>query len=285
MSDTVQTKTGFAEVNGTRLYYEVAGQGHSLVLIHGGFADRRLWNDQFNVFAQHYKVIHYDVRGFGDSALIKAEDKPYSNYQDLYSLLQYLNIEKTYLLGLSLGGGIAIDFTLEHPEMVDALIPVATGLGGFDFEEWIKGHPIKATFAEMEEAFHNHDLSRAAELSLQAWTDGPARTSDKVNAAVRERVRAMTLHNWERPDDESTQPQELEPPAILRISEISIPTLIIVGDQDIPAILTIADILEAKIKEAKKVIISDTAHHLNMEKPAEFNQTVLDFLQSLDVVR
>ncbi len=274
MTETKELQTGFADVNGTRLYYEVAGTGHPLLLIHGGLVDRRLWDDQFNVFAQHYRVIRFDVRSFGDSAPITAETPPYSLEEDLYSLLKFLGIEKTYVLGLSMGGAIAINFTLMYPEMVDALIPVAMGLSGFEPAE-----EDKASEAEVDEAIRSGNVARAVELTLRFWTDGPTRTPEQVNPAVREKVRAMTTRNFERPEDENaTQPRALEPPAISRLSEIHVPTLIIFGDQDVRDILKIADILEKEIPGAKKVVIPGTAHHLNMEKPDEFNRIVLDFL-------
>jgi len=121
---------GFAEVNGTTLYYEVAGDGHPLVLNHGGLVDNHSWDDQFDELAQHFKVIRYDMRGFGDSGMLKNGMEPYSMERDLYSLLQFLGIEKAYMLGLSMGGSLAIDFTLQYPEMVDALITVGAGLSG-----------------------------------------------------------------------------------------------------------------------------------------------------------
>src|SRR5438874_12864423 len=103
MTAAPQPETGYIETNGTKLYYETLGQGHPLVLIHGGYMDRRMWDDQFHVFAQHYQVIRYDVRGFGKSQLSQV---PYSDRQDLYVLLNSLGVEKTYLLVLSLGGMI-----------------------------------------------------------------------------------------------------------------------------------------------------------------------------------
>jgi len=111
-------QTNSAHVNNTELYYEVAGSGHPLTLIHGMLLDRRSWDDQFNVFARQYQVVRYDMRGWGDSAQAKAE-QPFSPRQDLLSLLAYLNINTTYLLGLSGGGALALDFTLEHPDKVD----------------------------------------------------------------------------------------------------------------------------------------------------------------------
>jgi pimeloyl-ACP methyl ester carboxylesterase len=131
----------------------------------------------------------------------------------------------------------------------------------------------------MDEAFKSADIARSVEISLQIWTDGPNRTPQQVNPQVRERVRAMTTRNFERGDDEEVQPQHMEPPAAGRLSEIYVPTLIIVGDQDVELILKIADKLEKEIAGAKKVLIPCTAHHLNMEKPEEFNRVVIDFLE------
>jgi len=273
MTRTNQLHTGFADVNNTRLYYEVAGTGHPLVLIHGGLVNRRLWDDQFAVFAQHYQVIRFDIRSFGDSAPITAETPPYSLEEDLFSLLKFLGIEKTYVLGLSMGGAMAIDFTLMYPEMVDALIPVAMGLSGFEGEE---------PWTEVDEALKRGDVAQAVELTLRMWTDGPMRTPDQVDPDMREKVRVMTTRNFEHPEEENaTQPRTLEPTAISRLAEIHVPTLIIIGDQDVLDILKIADILEKGIPGARIEVIPGTAHHLNMEKPQEFNRIVLDFLGAL----
>ncbi len=282
MTEKMEVKTGFAEVNGTRLYYEVAGAGHPLTLIHGGLVNRKLWDDQFEVFAQHYRVVRFDMRGFGDSGRISAQGEKFSLEKDVHELLQYLGIEKTYILGLSMGGAIAINFTLRYPEMVDALIPVAMGLSGFEPEDKGEGEQEQAYWHEVDEALKQQNLDRAVELTLHKWTDGPLRSQNQVDPAVRQRVGAMTRSNYERPDVlEDVEPESLEPPAVGRLSEIHVPTLIIVGDQDVRAILQIADVLEKGIVGARKVVIPDTAHHLNVEKPEEFNRAVLDFLGSL----
>ncbi|HEX6479866.1 MAG TPA: alpha/beta hydrolase [Ktedonobacteraceae bacterium] len=282
MTGTSGLETGFAEVNGTRLYYEVAGTGHPLTLIHGGLVDRGLWDDQFDVFAQHYRVVRFDMRGFGDSGSISAEGNLFSFEKDVHDLLQFLGIEKTYILGLSMGGAVAIDFTLRYPEMVDALIPVAMGLSGFEPEGEEEKQQQMAHWNAVGEALKEGNIDRAVELNLRTWTDGPGRSPEQVDPVVRQRVGAMTRRNYERPDVlEDVEPESLEPAAISRLSEIQVPTLIIVGDQDVREILQIADILEKGIAGAKKVVIPGTAHHLNMEKPEEFNGAVLGFLGSL----
>jgi alpha/beta superfamily hydrolase len=124
LSISVRASEGFAEINGTRLHYEIKGKGHTIVLIHGGLADSRLWDDQFTKFSKNFRVIRYDLRGFGKS------DFPvgaFSHVEDLYALLKFLKVEKVSLVGLSLGGIIAADFTLEHPETVEALVLTAFG--------------------------------------------------------------------------------------------------------------------------------------------------------------
>ncbi len=282
MSNSKHVQTGFAAVNGTTLYYEVTGTGHPFVLIHGHLLDRRSWDDQFAVFAQHYRVIRYDQRGFGDSGLI-VKGMPHSDRQDLYELMQFLGIESAYLMGVSGGGALAIDFALEHPEMVDALIPVTAGVSGFQpSEEEMKKHPnVLRLYTSLNEAFEKHDVARAVDISLAVWTDGPGRLPAQAAPDVRERVRAMTTRNWERPDDEAqaeTPSVPLEPPAIGRLSQLGVPTLVILGELDVPNPL---NQLVAEIPGAKKVIMAETAHHPFMEKPAEFNQIVLDFLESL----
>jgi 3-oxoadipate enol-lactonase len=282
MLNAEHVESGFAEVNGTKLYYEVAGTGHPFVLAHGHLLDRRSWDDQFAVFAEKYRVVRYDQRGFGDSGLIK-QDEAYSDRQDLYELMEFLGIESAYLMGVSGGGSLAIDFTLEHPEKVDALIPVTAGVSGFrPSEELMQAHPdVARMYTSLNEAFDQHDVARAVEISLALWTDGPGRLPQQADRAVRERVREMSTRNWQRPDDEiqaENPPVPLDPPAIGRLARISVPTLVILGELDGPNPL---EQLTAQIPGAQKVVMAGTAHHPFMEKPAEFNKLVLDFLGSL----
>src|SRR2546425_5372521 len=103
MSDAIQSDTGFVEVSGAPLYYEVAGTGPALVLLHEGIADSRMYDDQFSALAQHYQVVRYDLHGFGRSG---TPDQPYTHHEALHALLRHLSIERAALLGMSLGGSI-----------------------------------------------------------------------------------------------------------------------------------------------------------------------------------
>lgn len=279
MNDAMHVETGFAEVNGTRLYYEVAGEGHPLVLSHSFIAHKSLWDDQFAAFAQHYKVIRYDLRGFGASNVAQ---EPYSQREDLYALLKFLKIEKTFLLGISGSSVIALDFTLEHPEMIDALISASCGLSGYQSAAEASGE-WPAEWQDFLAAKQRGDIPTMAEVMLRYWIDGYKRPANQTDPVVRERVRQMLLHNYSLANspDLWNLPQPLEPPAVNRLSEVTVPTLIIYGDKDQDNTIAVANILATEIKGARKVAIPNTTHHPNMEKPAEFNRAVLDFLAPL----
>jgi len=267
MLEQNDVQTGFADISGGRLYYEAAGDGPALVLLHAGIADHRMWDDQFLVFAQHYRVIRFDFWGSGKST---TPDKPYSLHQDLYQLLKFLGVEQAHLIGCSLGGRVSIDLALEHPQLVKSLVLAGSGLSGYEFG----GERLQRFSEEMVAVSQRNDLDQAFELVIQLWIDGRGRTPDQVDPRVRERVRAMLRAHVEWQPAE----QPLEPPAIGRLTEIKAPTLIIIGDRDEANIFTIAEMLAANVPGAQTIVIPDTAHLPNMEKPQEFNRVVLEFL-------
>ncbi|HLZ20988.1 MAG TPA: alpha/beta fold hydrolase [Ktedonobacterales bacterium] len=271
------SQSGMAAVNGTRLYYEMAGEGHPLVLIHAGIADSRMWDDQFALFAERYRVVRYDLRGFGKS---EVPPGPYALRDDLYGLLDFLDIQKAYVIGVSMGGGLAIDFTLEHPDMVGALIPVCAGLGGFE----PSATETEIAYREaIEAAEHAGDIERVNDMEVHLWVDGLGRTPEQVSTRVRQRVLVMNgLALAREAEQDQAQPQRLHQPAVGRLAEIRVPTLVIIGDQDLSRIQQTADKLASDITGARKVVIRDTAHVPNMERPDEFNHVVLEFLGSVN---
>ena len=263
--------SGYAEVNGTKLYYEIIGDGHPLVLIHGGLMDRRMWDEQFEIFAKSFKVIRYDIRGYEKSESPKVE---FSHVEDLFSLMKFLNIDRSYILGLSLGGMIAIDFTLEYPDMVDALIPVASGLSGYQYQD---AENLEPKFNAIFKAAESDGVDKAIDLLLEL----PYFIPVEEKSGIRQRMRIMARENyntWSAPQNIQIWPL---PPSSERLSEIEVPTLIVVGDHDVSDIFGVAATLEAKILGAEKVVIEGAGHHVNMERPEEFNTVVLEFLSSL----
>jgi pimeloyl-ACP methyl ester carboxylesterase len=262
--------TGTADINGAQLYYEVKGTGHPLLLVHAGVADSRMWNAQFEAFSKKYQVIRFDLRGFGRSNMPSGS---FSNYRDIKALLDLLGIKSVYLLGISFGGLIALDFTLAHPEYVKALVLGAPSVGGASPSE-----RIRQFWDEEDALLEKDDLDGATELNLKLWVDGPHREANQVNPEVRELVREMQLNIFRKEIPEDVEEIDLHPPAIERLGEVDVSVQVMVGDLDLEEKLEIADRLSQEIPDCKKILIPDVAHMLNMEKPEEFNQSVLDFL-------
>lgn len=266
----IRSETGFLLVQGAPIYYEVAGQGQPLLLIHAGVADSRMWDEQFEVFARQYEVIRYDLRGFGQSSFPAGA---FANYADPAMLLDFLNIKQAHVIGISFGGKVALDFALAYPERVLSLVLVAPSVGGH------KSAAEVLRFWEEEDALlERGDLAGATELNLRMWVDGPRRTAEQVDAAVRQKVGEMQYHAFTVPMPAEVEELTLNPPAITRLNEVRMPTLLIVGDYDIPDKLALTQKLAAEIPNARQVIISGVAHMVSLEKPEEFNRVVLNFL-------
>jgi pimeloyl-ACP methyl ester carboxylesterase len=265
----MKKQTGFAEVMGTRLYYEVAGSGRPMILIHGFTLDSRMWDDQFESFAQQYQVIRYDLRGFGKSSLPNSES--YSYADDLKALIDHLGVSHAYVIGLSMGGKIAIDFALEHPEATDALVAADSALGGFQWQDFkrslesVWARASKSGVQAGKEVWQGLDLFKPA--------------VGKPDVASRLAQMFSDYSGWHFVNDDPVS--ELDPPAIQRLNDISTPTLVIIGEYDSPDFHSISSILHEQIIETRKVVIPGVGHMSNMEGPERFNEIVLDFLVNL----
>jgi 3-oxoadipate enol-lactonase len=264
---------GVADINGAKLYYEVKGTGPPLLLVHAGVADSRMWETQFEAFSEAYQVIRFDLRGFGRSNMPSGS---FSNHEDIRALLDFLGIKTVYLLGISFGGLIALDFTLAYPSYVKALVLGAPSISGASPSE-----RIRQFWEEEDEALEKGDLERATELNLNLWVDGPHREADQVGAEVRELVRVMQLNIFRKEIPDDVEEIDLDPPAIERLGEVKVPVQVMVGELDLEEKLELADRLVREMPDCKKVVIPGTAHMLNMEKPDEFNRSALDFLVTI----
>jgi pimeloyl-ACP methyl ester carboxylesterase len=262
--------TGFAPVAGGRLWFEAAGSGPAVVLLHAGICDRRMWDDQFGLFAERYRVVRYDMRGHGESDVPGA---PFSPRRDLAELLGFLGIERAWLVGVSAGARLDADTALELSGLVAGLVLAAPAVSGY--AEWSEG--VRRSWKEEDDALQAGDVDAAVETNLRTWVDGPARRPDQVDPAVRARVGEMQRQIFSKPPP-TAGPQRLEPPAIVRLGEIAVPTLVVWGDRDQPDIVAIAERLASAIPGAERRLIHGVAHVPNMERPAEFNRPVLDFL-------
>ncbi len=266
----MQQKAGFAEVNGTRLYYELAGTGRPVVLLHGMSLDTRMWDDQFALLADQYQVLRYDARGFGRSAL--PTTAPYARVDDLKALLDYLGITHAALVGLSMGGSMAIDFALTYPETTAALIPVDSRLTG-----WEADPELTAMLTAVRMQARDAGIAAGRACWMQSQFFAPALENPAVAPRLAEIV--ADYSGWHWVNDNPLIP--LVPPAVERLGTIQAPTLVVVGERDLQDCHAVADTLQRQIPNARQVVIPQVGHLANMEAPAQFNRLLLDFLDGL----
>ena len=255
------------------LYAEVAGEGPEIVLFHEGICDSRMWEPQWEAFTRAHRVLRFDFRGYGRTPLSPGS---YSAAKDVIELLDEHGFERAALVGVSLGGRVALELALAQPERVSSLVLVGSGLPGHDWSD-----EMKATWEEEEAAFNAGDLDGAVEVTLRTWVDGPRRRPDDVDPAVRAKVAEMQKRALELYAEvgDAAEEELLVADVADRLGEIRTPTLVLVGAEDVPDILAIADKLANEIPGARRATIADTAHVPSLERPREFEQLVLGFIE------
>jgi pimeloyl-ACP methyl ester carboxylesterase len=195
---------------------------------------------------------------------------------DLLAVLQHLGIGKAALVGCSMGGATAIDFTLEHPQMVTALVPVGAGLGGWD--DWSKESVNQ--FTETMNLVKKGDATAIFELGARYWLDGPSRDASRIDPKYRGRAWQLYKENFSLEFFKRAE-EPLKPPAIQRLGEIKCPTMVAIGDSDAQDLQKVARRLASEIPGARINTIKDAAHLPSLEHPAQFNRLLQDFLTPL----
>lgn len=268
--------------NGVVTFYEDAGDGPVVVLIHGYGADLRLWDAQVEPLREAgFRVIRFDVRGHGRS-MIAPDGYTFENYAaDLRDLLDRLNIERpateslevgaVHLAGLSMGGGIALQFALDYPDRVLSLTLVDPALPGFTYGDETTTH-----IQRFMDAVRSHGPRDAVD---QVWLEHPFFDGVRRAPAQFASVRDILL-DFQAPDmRDGARPAEYRPDIAGRLGEISAPTLVIAGENDVADFRLIADVLAENIRGARLTIIPDCWHLPPVEKPEEFNRILVSFLR------
>ena len=256
----------FLEVDGARLYYEECGSAPQVVvLVHDGVLHSAVWDDVWPDFCKHFHTIRYDRRGYGRSPVAT---QGYYATDDLAAVLRQLKLKRVAIVGSSHGGEISINFTLDHPEIVEQLVLVGAVVGGM---------PYTKHFLERGDALgkplEKGDIKGAiAAAAKDKYLIAPG------NDAAKKRMAEILSAN---PQDLTHPELELPvKPALPRLGEIHIPTLLLVGDADIPDVHAHAGAIEAGVPRARRVVISDAGHLMYLEKPAEFSRIVIEFLEN-----
>jgi pimeloyl-ACP methyl ester carboxylesterase len=252
--------------DGGSLHFEDVGDGPAVVLLHPGLWDMRTWEPQIRTLLDAgFRVVRFDQRGYGKSSM---PEKTYSSVDDTIALLVERGIDTAAFVGCSMGGAVALQTVIEHPDRAWALVPVASGCPGFPWDE-----ELEATlFAPIEAAMDAGDVVLATDEAMKVWT--AIGTDDPVGARIRE----IALDNTQT----FTIDEELDVwaryPTYDHLEEIDVPTLVLVGDTDVRSIEEVADVLATRIPGARKVMIEQADHVVNMRQPEAFDAAIVPFL-------
>ncbi len=261
--------SGIVPVKGGEIYYEAKGDGPTVILLHAGLLDSRMWDEQFDLLATDYRVIRFDARGCGRSS---ASTETFSHYEDLHALMTALGLKRATLVGLSQGARTSLDFAIAYPRMVEGIVAAAPGMSGWPF----KDRAFLEQYKAMQAAAAAEDDAAYVDLFLRSWTDGPKRKPENVDPAVRDRVRQMAAENVAKARRVHGLVEEIG--AAARLRDLRTRILAIVGDQDMSDIHAVVDALARQVPGTKKVLIPGAGHMINLEKPVRFNALLLGFL-------
>lgn len=239
------------EVEGAVLSGEQRGTGTPLVMLHGMAGTRAEWRGLIATLPRDFSSLIYDLRGFGDSP---SEDREFSHAEDLLALLDARGIERAPLLGLSMGGGIALNFALNYPERVSRLILISPAMVGWEWsDEW------KALWRAVAKAARAGDMAEAHELWWRHPMFAATRETDAAGD-LRHAIDAYHGRQWVKDH------QRHELPDIDRLHSLTTPTLLLTGERDFADLRLIADVIEAAAPQVQRIDYAGAGHMLHLER-------------------
>ncbi|MGD0785851.1 MAG: alpha/beta hydrolase [Sedimentisphaerales bacterium] len=259
----------YVDIGDAYIYYEIAGKGQPVILIHAYSVDCRMWDSQFTELAKHYQVIRYDLRGYGKT------DKPieglkYSHAEDLHKLMWFLGIPKAHLVGLSMGASVAVDFLALYPKEVLSVTVAAGGIRNFSV-------PIDANAAEFIK-------KQGIEAYKKQWLENVLSICGPKKNKIQPKLQQM-INDWSAWQVLHTELfQQINPPVDVQLKnkQPDVPVLILIGKNDSEKSIQSEENLAKILPKAHKKYLSATGHFSNMESPTEFNKALTEFLASAE---
>jgi len=264
-------------VSGTDgIHAEATGEGPAVVLVHAGICDSGMWDPQWRSLAGRHRLVRHDMRGFGRSPVPPGR---YSHARDLVAVMDSADVAEAVVVGTSMGGRVALEVAVAHPERVSALVLVGSGLPDHEWSDAVKEY-----WAAEDEAIERGDLAAAAEVNVRFWIDGPGRMSEDVGPELRRRVHAMQLRALELQVPSYLEVGDLEellvPDLGEHLGEVTRPALVVSGEADQPDIHAIARRIVASLPDTTEASIPDAGHLPSMERPEAFDRILADFLSA-----
>ena len=255
------------EVDGGQLYYETCGSGpQAIVLIHDGVIDSASFDDMWPILCKDFRVVRYDRRGYGKSPAAKTA---YSPQEDLAAVMAAAKLDHASLAGFSFGGGLALSFAIEHPQAVDRLILSGAAINGFTVSKHFNDRNMHIALPML---VGNLD-GVIANAAKDPWLLAPG------HDAAREKAIALSKASPQNFRHQMRDPIKSWPSDLPRMPGLTVPTLILVGDHDIPDVQAMAGAAQVLIPGSKRVVVSDSGHLMQLEHPREVADLVDDFVR------
>lgn len=277
MTEAKHAPTIWIDVPGGRLAAEDEGDpaNPTILLVHSAVVNRRSWDAVVpHLLDAGYRVIRYDMRGFGEST---SEDVDFRGHEDALAVLEHFGVAHSAIVGNSMGAHFALDAVLAAPDQFVAYVWVGGGLSGFDKEPT----PAEMALFEAEEAAEQaSDWDLATEIDAQIWMDGVGQPATRVDPAVRAAFKAMDRELLE-PGRVYGQRKPVDEVAAGRLGTVRTPTLVVIGDLDTEGTRASAQKLADEVPGARIIHIPDVAHMVGMERPAELAALIVEHLAPL----
>ena len=247
-----------------------AGEGDLLLFLHGIGGNKRNWHDNLPAFARHWHAVAWDARGYGES---DDYDGPltFSQYaDDVVRVLDHFKAAKAHIVGLSMGGRIAMDLAARHPDRLLTLTLCDTHPGFAHFSEEKKREFIRLR----KEPLINGGEPKDIAVPVAKTLIGPNASKEAFDKLV-DSMSRLHKESYIKSIEATVMSDNMS-----KLGEIRAPTHVVVGGADKLTTPEMAKELTAKIPGAKLTVIPDAGHLVNIEKPAEFNEMVISFIKS-----
>ncbi|RIO10604.1 alpha/beta hydrolase [Mammaliicoccus sciuri] len=259
---------GIFNATGANIYYESKGNGENLLLIHAGIVDSRMWDNEFNLLSEKYRVVRFDLPGFGLSDFTEGS---YNYNLIINELLIHLDIHHTHILAASFGGKIALDFYLENPAKCMSLALLSPAISGWNASTFLQNYEEKE-----ERLIDEGKIEETAQYNYATWIQRN-RSPEIINPDVKQLIMDMQRKILTKGEPNvSSEEIEVED-NISQLNNIEIPVLIVNGQCDVPDFLEIAEVMIKEIPNVKNIIIPNTAHLANLESPELFLKIISEF--------
>jgi pimeloyl-ACP methyl ester carboxylesterase len=268
-------ETGVADVNGTRLYYESHGTGPALLFLHGFTLDHRMWRRQKAALAKAFRVVTYDARGFGRSALPSTD--AYRHCDDAAALCDHLGLERVIAIGHSIGAHQMLEFALCRPDRVAGWASIClSGLAGIPFTD-----DLTTLFGALRQTARAEGIEAAKTLWGQCGWFAPAREDPVLSGELDQMLADYSGWHWMH----DNPAKGLEPPAGERLAELRVPALIVTGGRDLPYNQSVREAVIARVAGAKVVDLAQASHMANMDAADAVNDAIAAFARDVDPAR